>query len=163
MSSFAGSKYVKKTKESIDLILMKAERGEAQASLNLGYMYYYGFYGQTINYEKSFSYFYEAMLRGDLIAESFVGYMYYQGVGIKKDLKKAYEVFKSGETKKNFKCYNGLGLMYLRGDFVEKNLQKAYKLFKGRTVLLQWQQMQAILRPSSIWPRCSCSNGEIRL
>ncbi len=131
LSSFAGNKYVRKNSENIELIKMKAERGEAQASLHLGYMYYYGFYGQPVNFEKAFSYFYEAKMRGDASGEAFVGYMFYQGIGVQKDFKKAYETFKSGESKKNYKCFNGLGLMYLRGDHVEKDFQRAYKLFKG--------------------------------
>ena len=131
VSSFGGNKYIKKTKENIELIIMKAEKGDTQASLQLGYMFYYGFYGQPINFEKAFEYFYQAMLRGDSTGEAFVGYMYYQGIGVEKNLKKAHEIFKGGEAKKNFKCYNGLGLMYLRGDYLEKDLTKAYKLFKG--------------------------------
>lgn len=132
VSSFGGNKYVKKNKENIDLIKMKADKGDAQASLQLGYMYFYGFYGQPIDFEKAFHYFYMSMLKGDSTGEAFVGYMYYQGIGVDKNLKKAYEIFRGGEFKKNFKCFNGLGLMYLRGDYLEKNLTRAYKLFKGK-------------------------------
>ena len=131
LSSYSGNKHAIKSNQSIELIMMKAEKGDPQSSLHLAYMNFYGFYGQPINHTRAFSYFYEAKLRGDLIGEAFVGYMYYQGIGIEKNLSKAYEIFRTGETKKNFRCYNGLGLMYLRGDHVEKDLSQAYSLFKG--------------------------------
>jgi TPR repeat protein len=134
LSSFGGKKYTKKSQENIEMILKKSEKGDQQASLQLGYMYYYGFYGQKIDFSKAFSYFYQAMLRGDSTGEAFVGYMYYQGIGIEKNLKKAFQIFQTGVVKKNYKCYNGLGLMHLRGDHLAKNLTEAYRLFKGRLI-----------------------------
>ena len=148
LSSFGGKKYTKKSSESIDLILKKTERGDQQASLQLGYMYYYGFYGQKIDFSKASEYFYQAMLRGDATGEAFVGYMYYQGIGISKDLNKAFEIFRGGVLKKNYKCYNGLGLMHLRGDHLKKNLTEAYRLFKGSISSLSgcrcWPSISAV-------------------
>jgi len=132
ISSFAGNKHGKRSKENLELIKIRADRGDTQSILHMAYMYFYGFYGTPVDSTLAFSYFYQAMLKGDSIGEAFVGYMYYQGRGVDKSLAKAFEVFKNGEAKKNYKCMNGLGLMYLRGDYVEKDLARAYKLFKRR-------------------------------
>jgi hypothetical protein len=85
-----------------------------------------------VNKTQAFQYFYEAKLKGDVNGEAFVGYMYYQGIGVGRSLEKAYSTFKAGESRKNYKCNNGLGLMYLKGDHVEQNIPMAYKLFKSK-------------------------------
>lgn len=131
LSNFAGNKHAKTNKEKHNLILMKSENGDAESSLQLAFTSYYGLHGQRVNMSQSFEYFYRAMLQGDQTAESFVGLMYYQGLGVDQNLKKAYDIFVAGEQKKNYNCFNGLGLMYLRGDYVQKDLAQAYKLFKS--------------------------------
>ena len=130
IGSFGGQKYSSKSKENIEMMEIKAERGEVVSSLHLGYMNFYGFYSQPVNMTKAFSYFYEAKLRGDQTAEAFIGHMYYGGLGVPQNTAKAFEIFKTGDSRMNYRCSNGLGLMYLRGDYVEKNLSMAYRLFK---------------------------------
>lgn len=112
-----------------------------------------------MNKTLAFQYFYEAKLKGDVNGEAFVGYMYYQGLGVAQSLQKAYETFKAGESRKNYKCNNGLGLMYLKGDYVEMNIPMAYKLFKSKPQGHQSQQMRDILAPNSTWLPCSCSGN----
>lgn len=136
LSNFAGNKHVKTNKEKHSLIQMKSDNGDAEASLQLAFMHYYGLHGQSVNMSEAFAFFYKAMAQGDPTAESFVGLMYYQGLGVEQNLRKAYDIFLAGEQKKNYNCYNGLGLMYLRGDYVQKDLAQAYKLFKSRLPLI---------------------------
>lgn len=130
ISSFGGSKRLKKSKDQVLLLKMKADKGDAQAAVQVGQVYFYGFYGEAVNMTRAFPYFYQAMLKGEETAEAFVGHMYYRGLGVEANPKKAFEIFKDGDFKKNHRCSNGLGLMYLRGDHVAKNLTTAYRLFK---------------------------------
>lgn len=75
------------------------------------------------------------MILGDKPSLGMLGYMYYYGLGVEKDFKKAKEIFLKGIKKNIATSYNGLGLMHLRGDYVnnnKKDLIRAYELFKSK-------------------------------
>jgi TPR repeat protein len=71
----------------------------------------------------------------DLNSYHMVGTMYYYGIGVKANLKMAFEIFERCVNLKAPSCYNALGLMYQRGDYVKQDIIKAYSLFSSGSEL----------------------------
>ena len=82
-------------------------------------------------YEEAFKVFYQlAEGEGDAKAMYCIANMYYEGKGVKKDLKSAFAFYKKS-AKLNFSAAQfDLGKLYFYGDGVEKNMVKAAELFK---------------------------------
>ena len=58
-----------------------------------------------------------------------LGKMYYDGIGVQKDYKKAFEYFQDAANKGWFEAERQLVVMYARGDFVEQDEEKAIEVF----------------------------------
>ena len=56
--------------------------------------------------------------------------MYYNGTGVERDYRKAYELMTGHDTPASFMKPYYLGLMYKNGDYVEKNTELAIEHFK---------------------------------
>jgi len=56
--------------------------------------------------------------------------IYHLGRGTKKDLKKAYNLYKASALQDHPPAVNNLGMMYLNGEFVEKNQAVAFVMFE---------------------------------
>ena len=68
--------------------------------------------------------------KNDAIAQYYLGKMYANGFGVKKDYLKAKEWYEKAAAQGNAKAQYSLGNMYKYGRGVEKDSKKAKKLFK---------------------------------
>lgn len=74
-------------------------------------------------------FFREAAKSGDPQAQSNLGYIYLNGLGVKKHDKKALKLFKRSAKQKNSYGQINLGSMYERGLVIEQNYAKANRLY----------------------------------
>ena len=71
--------------------------GQCFAFLGEIYLHGFGLQKEEVNYKKAFDYFEKAMTYGESgMGYSGMGYMYYYGLGVKKDKKEAYNCFLKG-------------------------------------------------------------------
>lgn len=119
--------------KSIEKTKILGEQNNSDATIellyNLGNEYLYG-EKVALDYDKAKLYFAKAISLGDYKAKYAVGKMYYEGMGIKNDYEKAYNIFNELATQYNdrwSKYY--LGQMYYVGQYVEKSFEKAYNIF----------------------------------
>ncbi|MCT7540326.1 caspase family protein [Aliarcobacter cryaerophilus] len=71
----------------------------------------------------------------DAESEYYLGKAYYYGIGVNKDLKKAFEFAKKSADKNNSSGLNLLGVIYQYGEGVEKDESKAFEYYKQSTDL----------------------------
>ena len=72
-----------------------------------------------------------AMDLGDAKATSYLGYLYWQGTGVEKNLEKAVALISTAAEAGVAQAQTNLGFMFLRGEGVEPDLKKA-ELWLGR-------------------------------
>lgn len=80
--------------------------------------------------EHSFNDYYSLAESGDADAQCKVGRCYYDGIGIKKDIKQAVEWYSKAAEQGHADAQNRLGVRYLNGDGVEEDESLAAKLFE---------------------------------
>lgn len=103
---------------------------------NQGYYYYRGENGYEQNYQKAALYFEKANELGYSDAANYLGIMFRNGYGVKKDIMKSIHYFESvsiGVENPNwFAAYNLADIFYL-GDGVPKDLTRAQKIYDAIT------------------------------
>ena len=62
-------------------------------------------------------------------SEYFIGNMFENALGVRKNIKKAIDYYKSSAEKKNFNSAVQLGVLYNEGKEVEKDIDKATEWF----------------------------------
>lgn len=62
-------------------------------------------------------------------AQNYLGYSYWNGIGIEKDLEKAIKFYTKAAEQGSVFALNNLGYSYLNGIGVEKDLEKAIKFY----------------------------------
>ena len=83
------------------------------------------------NIDASFNELYKkATQQNDAEAQFYLGRMYYNGQGVKKDFTKAKEWFEKATEQHNMTAQAFLGGMYWNGDGVDKNRQKGKELIE---------------------------------
>lgn len=110
-----------------------ADKGDVNAQVGLGQLFYQGGRGIPVDHEQAFNYFAQAAESGNPSAMAFLGKMYMEGGSdnvVKADNATAYSYFKQSAEKGNPLGQSGLGTMYLNGVGVEKNYAKALKYFQ---------------------------------
>lgn len=70
--------------EEEEFLKVKANVGNLEAIMKLGYYYFYGIKGVKRDLEKAFEYFGQAAFLGDVGAKATLGYMYMKGLGVAK-------------------------------------------------------------------------------
>ena len=106
-----------------------AERGNAQAQLNLGVMYENG-RGVEQSDEQAVECFKEAAEGGNAQAQLNLGVMYFNGRGVEQNYEKAVECFKKAAERGNAQAQCNLGVMYENGRGVEQSDEQAVECFK---------------------------------
>jgi len=108
-----------------------ADKGDVQAQVGLGQLFYQGGRGVDVNPEAAQNYFIQAAEAGNANAMAFLGKMHLEGSPslIKASNETAFNYFKKSADKSNPMGQSGLGLMYLYGRGVEKDYTKALKYF----------------------------------
>ncbi|EDV20294.1 uncharacterized protein TRIADDRAFT_32291, partial [Trichoplax adhaerens] len=107
-----------------------AEKGDLQAQVALGQLYYQGGRGVKKDHLKALKYFKMATKATDGIGDAFLGKLYSEGSrNIKQSNRTALEYFRKSVDKKSPIGYCGLGDMYLHGKGLAKDYKKAFSLF----------------------------------
>ena len=75
------------------------------------------------DYEQARILFEEALAAGDITAACPLGTIYYQGLGVDKDFKRAVKYYERGANNDDPACLANLGMCYYWGDGVEVNLE----------------------------------------
>ena len=101
-----------------------AEKGDAQAQLNLGLMYYKGD-GVAKDDKEAAAWFRRAADQGHAGAQNNLGVMYREGKGVVKDDKEAVAWFRRAADQDIAQAQFNLGLMYYNGDGVAKDDKEA--------------------------------------
>ncbi|XP_076442621.1 protein sel-1 homolog 1-like [Babylonia areolata] len=107
-----------------------ADKGDTQAQIVLGQLYYQGGRGVAVNHELAHHYFVTAAESGNGNAYAYLGKMYSEGSPyIPQNNVTALQYFKKAADKNNPIGQAGLGMMYLHGKGVDKDLSKAFRYF----------------------------------
>lgn len=115
----------------LQTVTRKAEEGNVDAQLSLGYMYLYGDEeaGVVSDYKKAFEYYALAAAQGDNVAINNLGSLYYSGVGTKKNPYKAAALFTKAAELGNIEASVNLAFLYLSGSGVAQDNTKAMNYF----------------------------------
>uniref|UniRef100_A0A182JM41 Uncharacterized protein n=1 Tax=Anopheles atroparvus TaxID=41427 RepID=A0A182JM41_ANOAO len=114
----------------IDYYQLLADKGDVQAQVGLGQLYYQGGRGITLDHQRALQYFSQAANAGNAVAMAFLGKIYLEGSdNIKADNETAFKFFKKAADLGNPVGQSGLGIMYLHGKGVRKDTLKALKYF----------------------------------
>lgn len=132
----------------IQFYKFNAEKGDINAQLTLGQIYYHGTPTTMPNFEKALRYLRAATSQlpdptdivqntksaSDVVkiasqAASVLGQMFWRGEGVRKDPKKAFKWFHRSASHGNAAAMNYLGLMYQHGVVVPQNIDKARQFF----------------------------------
>lgn len=107
-----------------------ADKGDTQAQIVLGQLYYQGGRGVAVNHENALHYFVTAAESGNPNAYAYLGKMYSEGSPfVPQNNITAFQYFKKAADKNNPIGQAGLGMMYLHGQGVDKDLSKAFRYF----------------------------------
>jgi TPR repeat protein len=118
---------------AINQYTIAAERGNAEAMVNLGVMFFKG-QGTAIQKSKAIDWWKQAAAKGNEAAYIHLGGMYYEGaIGIPKDYKQAMEWYQKAALKNNPEALFMIGDMYEKGLGVPPN----------KTEALQWYRKSA--------------------
>ena len=82
------------------------------------------------DYQTALSILEDLANKGDVEAQTYLGYMYNYGNGVQQDYKKAFELFEKASNQGDAKAQTFLGYMYEYGEGVEQNYKKAFELFQ---------------------------------
>ncbi len=105
-----------------------AEKGDAEAQLRVGLMYYLG-QGITSDYREAIGWFKKAGRQGNPFALSNVGYMYEKGEGVPQDFVEAAKWYRLASLRGNAQAQLSLGSMYEKGFGVPQDEVQALKWF----------------------------------
>jgi SEL1 protein len=115
----------------IEYYQMLADKGDVQAQVGLGQLYYQGGRGIPLDHQKALQYFTQAANSENGVAMAFLGKIYLEGSeNVKADNDTAFKFFKKSADLGNPVGQSGLGIMYLQGKGVPKvDTTKALKYF----------------------------------
>ena len=97
----------------IEELTKKADAGDVEAQLDLGYMYLYGVNGANIDYKQSLHYYELAANSGNAIALNNLGSLHFNGIGTEVNYAKAIEFFKTASKLGSDDASVNLAIIYL--------------------------------------------------
>ncbi len=111
--------------------LRLASKGDAEAQMNLGYMYLYGNNGVERDFDKAFKYYNMAAEQDNPIALNNVGSLYFNGIGVEKNRSEAIKYFRKSAQLGNDNAATNLAFIYLTGNNNDSDRNKqAIRLFQ---------------------------------
>lgn len=111
----------------------KAQNGDIEAMLDLGYMYLYGTNGVETNYKQAFTYYKMAADKQNPVALNNLGSLYFNGIGTKRNYQMALKLFEEAANLGSDDAAINLAIIYLGTDAKFRNvdyLKKAIDLLK---------------------------------
>ena len=129
-----------------------AERGNARAQHELGYMYAKG-QGVSRDYAKAASWFHKAAEQGHALSQKFLGDMYKRGRGLPKDYAQAVKWYREAAKQGEAWGQLSLGRMYEKGWGVSQDYAEAVTWFTtaGASTLKQTERPECGAEPRSFW------------
>lgn len=115
---------------SVDELTKKADEGDIEAQLDLGYMFLYGVNGVNIDYKKSLHYYELAANSGNAIALNNLGSLHFNGIGTEVNYAKAIEFFKTASNLGSDDASVNLAIIYLGDDNKNKTHETYDTVFK---------------------------------
>ena len=115
--------------KAFELFSMAAEKGNADAMCNLGYMYRNG-EGVTEDHALAIEWYKKAAKKGIVSAMYILGYMYYWGFGVTRNYARAFGWYLKAAEKGDVAAMNALGNMYFNGQAVTRNIKRAVEWFE---------------------------------
>lgn len=116
--------------------LMKATRmGDPRAAYFISDYYFYGLYGIEQDYKLTTSLLTMAAQAGITPAVTKLGLMAEEGLGTKKNIDKAFSLYRDASAAGDGTATFRLGLCYYNGKGVKKNVEKAIELWRQATEL----------------------------
>ena len=115
--------------DSPDGLRARAESGEVAAQADLGRAYYFGDEGFETDDATAFYWFREAGRAGDAESQSFLGYMYAEGIGVERDEVAAAAWYERAADQNNVFSQSMLGDIYRDGIGVPADKAEAYKWY----------------------------------
>ncbi len=113
------------SKEQIDDIVKKANKGDAPSQLALGVFYANGSAGFSKDTEKALEWIEKSVMQKNPAALAYLGYIYAEGKIVKRDMKKAVEYRELAAELGDATTKWTLGNAYLYGFLVPKNQMRA--------------------------------------
>ena len=124
---------MEKTEEkiSIDKLKEKADGGDVQSQLDLGYMFLYGTEGVNIDYKQALHYYDLAARSKSPVALNNMGSLYFNGIGTEVDYQKAIDYFDEAARLGSNDAAVNLAIIYLgdsKKNKTSSDWQKIYNL-----------------------------------
>jgi TPR repeat protein len=112
-------------------LLNRAERGDVEAQVEAGTMYTYG-YGCAAGHDfaKAFAWYRKAAEQGSLGGQTQVGWMYEEGLGVRKDVTQAAFWYRKAAEQGGPAAQYRLGRMYEEGRGVTKDAAQAASWYR---------------------------------
>lgn len=104
---------------------MLAEKGVADAQVNLGNLYMRG-WGVQQDYAAAFDWYRKAAAQNNRLAQGKLGILHYYGLGTVQDTAEAARWFEKAADQGDPSAQTTLGLLFANGDGVPRNAVKAY-------------------------------------
>jgi len=118
-------------KVNIEELKAKAETGDIDALLNLGYIYLYGTNGVNTNYKQALAYYEAAAGKGSAVAYNNLGSLYFSGIGTNVDYPKAIHFFEEAAMLGSHDAAVNLAIIYLGNDADKKDFDKIIGLLNS--------------------------------
>ena len=109
--------------------IRRANEGNVDAQLALGYMYLYGEDGVAPDYEQAFKFYEMAANQNNQIALNNLGSLYFNGIGTKRDYLKAAQLFELAAKNGSSDAAVNLAFIYLSSEDNQNAHNEAIKLF----------------------------------
>ncbi len=116
---------------NIEELKAKAETGDIDALLNLGYIYLYGTNGVNTNYKQALAYYEAAAGKGSAVAYNNLGSLYFSGIGTNVDYPKAIHFFEEAAKLGSHDAAVNLAIIYLGNDSDKKDYEKIIGLLNS--------------------------------
>lgn len=112
---------------SIEQLQKNADSGDTDAMVILAEYYRDA---DEPDFDRAISFFRKAVDLGDLSAMAGMGWMYFHGMGVEKDVAKALKWYQIAAEAGGHEGMNNLGYLYLHGVGVEQDVQEAIRWFR---------------------------------
>ena len=121
-----------KALNNIDELKAKADGGDLEAQLDLGYMYLYGVNGTNIDYKQALTYYEMAAKQDSAVAYNNLGSLYFSGIGTDVDYPKAIHFFEEAARLGSSDAAVNLAIIYLGSDTnkSEEDFKKIHQLLE---------------------------------
>ncbi len=101
-----------KAQDKIRKLIALSKKGNANSPNWLGNIYYNGYNGVTVSYNKALKWYKRGAKKGNDRSQMQLGYMYYHGKGVSKDLAQAIKWYEQAAKQGNKNAQRNLGSVY---------------------------------------------------